>query len=242
MQKEENWFTSWFDSPYYHILYKDRDYREAELFMTHLTNYLNLPEQGTILDLACGKGRHAIFLNSLGYTVTGVDLSPNSIDYAKKFANKTLNFEVHDMSKPFNKSFDAVFNLFTSFGYFDQDEDNLNTLKSIQNNLNNTGFAVLDFMNVDYVINNLVPEEIKTINGIDFNIKRFLNEGYIIKEIRFNDEDQDYFFTEKVKAIRLDDFKAYFAEAKITLLDIFGDFKLNKYNNNTSERLIMIFK
>ena len=100
MQKEENWFTSWFDSPYYHILYKNRDYSEAELFMTHLTNYLNLPEQGTILDLACGKGRHAIFLNSLGYTVTGVDLSPNSIDYAKKFANKNSGVKIMHLGSP----------------------------------------------------------------------------------------------------------------------------------------------
>ena len=74
MQKEQqNWFASWFDTDYYHILYKDRDYDEAELFMNHLTNYLNIPEGGTILDLACGKGRHSVFLNDLGFDVTGAD-------------------------------------------------------------------------------------------------------------------------------------------------------------------------
>ena len=57
------WYSSWFDTPYYHILYKDRNYREAQIFMDNLTHYLNLPEKAKVLDLACGKGRHAIYLN-----------------------------------------------------------------------------------------------------------------------------------------------------------------------------------
>ena len=55
----KQWYASWFDTPYYHILYKDRDYKEAQQFMDTLTQYLNLPEQASVLDLACGKGRHS---------------------------------------------------------------------------------------------------------------------------------------------------------------------------------------
>jgi len=74
MTKEtKQWFASWFDTPFYHILYKDRDYKEAQAFMEKLTAYLNLPEDGKILDLACGKGRHSRYLNSIGYDVTGVE-------------------------------------------------------------------------------------------------------------------------------------------------------------------------
>ena len=87
------WYASWFDTPFYHILYKDRDYAEAENFMHNLTEYLNIPEGGKILDLACGKGRHSVYLNKIGYEVTGVDLSENSINHAKQFENKTLHFE-----------------------------------------------------------------------------------------------------------------------------------------------------
>ena len=86
--KEDNWFASWFDTEYYHILYKDRDYNEAQLFMDNLTQYLNLPEDAKILDLACGKGRHSVFLNELGYQVSGVDLSENSIKQLKKKVTK----------------------------------------------------------------------------------------------------------------------------------------------------------
>lgn len=70
----QNWFASWFDTPYYHILYKERNYREAQIFMDNLTHYLNLPEKAKVLDLACGKGRHAIYLNQLGFEVIGADL------------------------------------------------------------------------------------------------------------------------------------------------------------------------
>ncbi|MGB1309467.1 MAG: class I SAM-dependent methyltransferase, partial [Oceanihabitans sp.] len=96
LKTEKEWFASWFDSPFYHILYKDRDYTEAQQFMDNLTQYLNLPEKGKILDLACGKGRHSIYLNKLGYQVTGVDLSENSIAHAKQFENESLHFKVHD--------------------------------------------------------------------------------------------------------------------------------------------------
>ncbi|MBQ0769906.1 MAG: class I SAM-dependent methyltransferase, partial [Bizionia sp.] len=181
-ENTQQWYASWFDSPFYHILYKDRDHNEAEAFMFNLTNYLNIPEQGEILDLACGKGRHSVYLNSIGYNVTGVDLSENSIDYAKQFENETLHFEVHDMCKPYNKQFDGVFNLFTSFGYFDKEIDNLNTIKAIQADLNASGFGVIDFMNTEFVIDNLIAEDVKTVDGIDFLQKRRVENGYIIKD------------------------------------------------------------
>jgi len=238
----KQWYSSWFDTPFYHLLYKDRDHDEAQLFMDNLTNYLNLPEQGSILDLACGKGRHALYLNSLGYEVTGVDLSKNSIDYAKNFENELLHFEVHDMCVPYHKTFDAVFNLFTSFGYFENEVDNLKTIKAIQADINEFGFGVIDFMNVNHVIENLVPEDTKTVDGIEFHQKRYVKDGYIIKDISFISEGESYQFQERVKALKLSDFETLFEEAGVYLLDVFGDYKLRKFQKNTSERLVMIFK
>lgn len=242
MQKEtENWFTSWFDTPYYHILYEDRDYEEAIVFMNKLTGFLELKKGQTILDLACGKGRHAISLNELGYDVTGVDLSPASILYAKNYENATLHFDVHDMCKPYHKKFDAVFNLFTSFGYFENEYDNFRTLTAIKANLNLNGKAVIDFMNVKYIINNLVEKEIKTVNNITFHIHRYVKDGYIIKDISFKDNNENYFFTEKVKALTLEDFQAYFKKADIELLFTFGDYNLGPYDPDQSTRLILVF-
>ncbi len=241
-QKSKNWFASWFDTDYYHILYKDRDYEEAQQFMDNLTHYLNLPEKAKILDLACGKGRHSIYLNSLGFDVTGADLSENSIKEASKFSNETLHFKEHDMRVTFEEKYDAIFNLFTSFGYFENDADNLKTLISIKESLTEYGFAVIDFMNVDFVIENLVPSEIKTVDGIDFHIKRYVKDNHIYKEIDFEDKGVKFHFTEKVQALRLADFEAMMEEAGIYLLDVFGDYKLKNFYKNTSERLIMMFK
>ena len=237
----ENWYTSWFDSPYYHILYKNRGDKEAGLFMKNLTSFLKLSSSSTILDLACGKGRHSKYLNHLGYQVTGVDLSPQSIAYAKKFENENLFFDEHDMSKPYPKQFDAVFNLFTSFGYFEDEEDNLKTIKSIKSELNPKGFGVIDFLNSDYVQKHLVPSEIKIVDGVNFFIQRELKDGYILKNINFKHNKQEFNFTEKVKAISLLDFKDYFIEAGVNLIHCFGDYQLNEYNQETSSRLILIF-
>lgn len=237
-----SWFASWFDTPYYHILYKERNYREAQIFMDNLTHYLNLPKKAKVLDLACGKGRHAIYLNQLGFDVIGADLSENSITEASNNTNSSLHFQVHDMREKFEDKFDAIFNLFTSFGYFENDADNLKTLIAIKESLTEHGFAVIDFMNVNQVIANLVPEETKTVEGIDFHIKRFFKDGYIYKEIAFEDQGESFQFTEKVQALTLQDFQTMMEKAGIYLLDIFGDYKLKKFHKTESERLIMIFK
>jgi len=243
MKKQETeWFESWFDTAYYHTLYKDRDDTEAQAFMDTLTDYLNLPEGGKILDLACGKGRHSRYLNKIGFDVTGADLSENSINYAKQFENHRLKFEVHNMCNPYPKTFDAVFNLFTSFGYFDDDADNLRTIKAIKADLNEFGFGVIDFMNSEYVIDHLVPEEIKTVDGIDFYLKRYVENGYIIKDIAFTTDGKAYKFQERVRGFTLADFEVLFEQAEVNLLDVFGDYKLGKFNKKSSERLVMIFK
>ncbi len=243
MQKEtNNWYASWFDTPYYHILYKDRDYHEAQLFMDNLTAYLNLPSDAKILDLACGKGRHSIYLNKLGYDVTGADLSEHSIAEASKFENEKLHFMVHDMREPFPTQYDAIFNLFTSFGYFEDDTDNIKTLSSICKSLTEYGFGVIDFMNAEYVLKHLVPAETKTVEGIEFHIRRYVEDGHIFKEIDFEDKGEKYHFVERVQVLTLPDFEQLMEEAGIYLLDVFGDYKLRRFYKNESERLIMIFK
>lgn len=238
---EQNWFTSWFDTPYYHILYQDRNDIEAREFMRNLVDFLQLPKGSSILDLACGKGRHSIFLNELGYDVTGVDLSENSIAHAKQFENPTLRFHEHCMCEPVNRQFDAVFNLFTSLGYFEDEEDNLRSIQAIKKEILPGGFGVIDFMNVKKVIRNLVPSEVKTVKGINFNIARSVKNGYILKDIKFRDENEDHSYTEKVKALTLEEFHDYFERAGINLLHTFGNYQLEEFNESTSDRLILVF-
>ncbi|MEN8137758.1 MAG: class I SAM-dependent methyltransferase [Bacteroidota bacterium] len=234
------WFSSWFDTPYYHQLYNNRDFSEAEKFMTNLLDHLNLKKDSTILDLACGKGRHSIFLNRKGFRVKGVDLSKQSIEAAKKYENDNLKFAVHDMRNKLNENFDAVFNLFTSFGYFEDDADDIAVLETIKNSMNSSSIAVIDFMNSEKVIKNLVNSEVQKRGNLDFHIKRYVEHNIIHKNIKFRDKGIDFDFTEKVKAIRLDKFKDYFNRTGLKLVKTFGNYDLEGFSPETSDRLIMI--
>ena len=107
------WFEEWFDTPYYHILYNNRDYNEAENFLNLLTDFLKFKKNSKIIDLACGKGRHSVYLNKLGYDVLGLDLSEQSISFDKQFETESLKFQVHDMRNAIeSEPVDAVFNFF----------------------------------------------------------------------------------------------------------------------------------
>lgn len=237
----EEWFSSWFDTPYYHILYKDRNDQEAQQFIDNLTRYLNIAEDGKVLDLACGKGRHSVYLNALGYTVKGVDLSNQSIQQANQLANESLVFEVHDMRDSLSEQYDVILNLFTSFGYFETEEDDLKVLESIKNGLTEYGLGVIDFMNVQKVISTMIPNEVKEIDGITFTIKRFIEQRFIHKQIDFQDKGQQYSFTEKVKVLTFDDFDRLMNKAGMQIIDVFGDYKLGKFSKE-SDRLILVFK
>lgn len=237
---QQDWFSSWFNTPYYHILYKDRNDEEAQFFIRNITSFLKLNTNNHILDLPCGKGRHSKYLNSLGYKVTGGDLSKNSIEFAKSFENERLRFKVKDMREPFSKRYDAIFNLFTSFGYFENDDEEIRVLRNMKNGLHRDGVLVLDFLNVHYTTKNLVGSEKKIIEGIEFHISREISDGFIVKHIDFKDGNEKYKFTERVKYLDLFMFKNYFEKSGFQLKYIFGDYSLNAFNANTSQRLIMV--
>lgn len=238
----DSWFDTWFDSKYYHILYKERDDVDAQKFINQLTHYLNVEPNAKVLDIACGRGRHALYLHQLGYNVTGIDLSENSINFAKQFETKGLNFLVQDKRIPLNETFDLVLNLFTSFGYFDNEDEHVTFLKAIKAQINELGIGVIDFLNANFVKNNIIPEEVKIIENIEFHIQRSFQNNKIVKDIRFEDEGQKFHFQERVQAYELEDFERLLAKADLFLLETFGDYNLNKFYKQTSDRLVMIIK
>ena len=240
MNKKKDWFSSWFNTPYYHLLYKDRDDTDARVFMQNITAFLKLKPSTHILDLACGKGRHSVFLNSLGYKVTGADLSENNILFANSFANNQLRFVKHDMRDPIINKYDAIFNLFTSFGYFVDEDEDIKVLKNIKNGLKEGGIAVVDFLNVYDAKKNLVRNEVKSIEGIDFFINRKIENGFIIKEIEFTIKGEHHSYFERVKYLDKEKFISYFKNAGLKVNHIFGDYNLSPFDKETSNRLIFV--
>jgi len=239
----KDWFASWFDSPFYHKLYRHRDEHEAKTFMDNLIDFLALPEGSTILDLACGRGRHSIYLNSKGYDVTGVDLSRQSIKFAKKFENQHLKFIRHDMREIcHNAHFDAVLNMFTSFGYFATQEEDLKVVKSARCNLKTGGRLVIDFLNSYRVRKEMVETDIRTIEseGVMFRTAKKLDGDFIVKNIDFDYDGEHYHFEERVRALHLEDFSGYFAKANLKQVALFGDYALNPFQEEESERMIFV--
>jgi SAM-dependent methyltransferase len=237
----EKWYQNWFNSPYYHILYHQRNDDEAEFFIDNLLNHLKTSSDAKLLDIACGRGRHSIYLNKKGFDVTGIDLSYANIKYARQFENENLHFFVHDMRYLFYINyFDVCFNLFTSFGYFDTEKDHINSLKVFRKSLTKDGLLVLDFFNSEKIVRNLKKEEVKHIDGIDFYITKTIDEGKIIKSITFNHRQQHFSFQEEVKALSMKDFERMFELSGFEIRGYFGDYSLNEFDPEKSDRLIFI--
>ncbi len=239
IENSDHWFTEWFNTPYYQILYKHRDDNEAQFFMDNLLTHWSFPKNTKVLDAPCGTGRHSIYLNKKGFNVTGIDLSKTMITEAKPFICRKLKFDEHDMREVYKEeSFDVVLNLFTSFGYFESGE-NQQTINAFSKSLKKGGTLLIDFMNVKKVLLGLVEEEIKTVEGIKFHINRFIDGNYIVKRIEFTDKGKQHKYCEKVKVITLSDFDTYLKKAGLTTVNLFGDYSLNDFDATKSDRLII---
>ncbi|HMX40581.1 MAG TPA: class I SAM-dependent methyltransferase [Saprospiraceae bacterium] len=234
------WFEQWFDSPYYHLLYQQRDDIEAQGMVRHFAQALDLPAGARVLDLACGKGRHSRFLAELGYDVTGLDISPQSIDFARQYEHEHLAFYQHDMRLPFRINyFDAVLNMFTSFGYFEHDREHVKTLQQVGKALRPGGHFLLDYFNAEWVRAHLVAEDVRVAGGIEFRQKRRIEAGHVYKTIDFQADGRVYTFTERVRLFSLGDFERMFAAAGLRVQRTYGDYDLAAFVPDASPRLIV---
>ncbi len=238
-----DWFENWFDSRYYHILYKNRDNKEATMLINNLLHRFKFNKNTAFLDLACGTGRHSVYLNKKGFKVEGVDLSIKSLEQAKKNENKTLQFYCEDIRNFSKKNhYNVILNLFTSFGYFQNESDNKKVFQNIHASLKNQGLFILDFFNPHQVIAKLKTHETKTIDKVRFEIKKRHDEKFVYKEICVTDKKNKHTFTEKVQLINKEQFINYTTDLNMKLLNSFGDYHLNNYDQQNSERLILVFQ
>lgn len=238
---EKEWFTDWFDSSYYHLLYQHRDENEAEKFLASLVAEINLPKGMKVLDVACGRGRHAKILQKFGFDVTGIDLSENNIAFARQFENEHLHFVRWDMRHTFRPAyFDAAVNLFSSFGYLPSDEDNLLALKAIAANLKPNGVLVLDYMNAEWVVKHMKHREIIQRGNIQFHIQKKVSNGLVVKTIQFlNEEGTNFEFEEKLRIIHLQTFQKLCKDAALVIENVWGDYDLQSFHAASSPRIIL---
>jgi SAM-dependent methyltransferase len=243
-QEKKEWFESWFDSPYHQLLYRNRNTEEAHALVDRLFDFLNIKPECKILDIACGDGRHAYYMQQKGHDVTGIDLSEQRIGRALTLANDKLHFYRHDMRNVFRANYyDYAFNFFTSFGYFQQYRDNIIAADAFSKALKPGGKLVLDYMNIEVVAAQLVPAEQKVVDGISFGIRRYMEGNKVVKEITVTDkEGRVRQHEERVSGFGLEAFQEIFADSGLKITHVFGDYALNAFDKHSSPRLIMVFE
>ena len=137
-------------------------------------------------------------------------------------------------------NFDIVTNLFTSFGYFDDTLDDQKAINSMSDNLKKEGLLLIDFMNIKKVIMTLVANEIKVIENVKFKISRKITDNHIIKKINIEDEESIFEHQEKVHFLTLFDFTEMLEKANMKIINLFGDYDLNNFDELKSDRLIIL--
>lgn len=239
--------SEWYEKSFgedYLIVYRHRDFCGARHEVEQMIGWLELPQGAKVLDLCCGMGRHSLALAEAGYEVTGVDLSETLLREARAQAGaRAVTWVQSDMrSLPLPGGFDAVVNLFTSFGYFEEDEEQVKVLREIYRMLKPGGRFIIDFLNPAYVIRHLVPHSTREDGDNLIDESRRIEDGYVKKDIiltsRGNDTPRKYH--ERVKLYPLETFRRLIAAAGLLLENVHGNYDEGEYDEEHSKRMIFV--
>ena len=238
------WYKDWFRDANYNMVYEHRDEEEAERMLNLIEHTIGHDASRRVLDLGCGSGRHTIAFAKRGYPdVTGVDLSPALLREAREECDKLqlhIRFFERDMRDVPDESFDLILNLFTSFGYFEKDEENSNVIENAAKHLSPTGWFILDFLNSHWVREHFVThDERMAANGIRIEQSRWIENNRIEKRVLIRDKQEAKEYIESVRLFELLDFQHMFADAKLTIRHCFGTYTGQPFEAETSPRLIM---
>ncbi len=243
---KSEWFKDWFNTEEYLNVYKHHNEADAEDHIKLILDNVSIPGDAKILDMACGSGRHAILLARKKYNVTAVDLSENLLSIARQTSeveNLAINF-IHSDIRNFNsiKKYDLILNLFTSFGYFQTDEENFSILKKAYDLLKVNGYFVLDYFNSKFLIDNLVEFSTEVIDGGIISQQRSIKDSRIVKKILIDKKDEHSEYEESVRMFSKDELTNELINIGFDIYRTFGDFFGNEFNPHSSPRLILICK
>jgi len=159
---EKEWFQDYFDSSYSELILDSIKEEFTNEQVSMLETLLELKPSDKVLDLFCGKGRHAIPLARKGFQVTAVDLVPEYIETIQNISEMeklNINTIVRDARTiNFEKEFNKAYLMFTSFGYF-SDAENLELLHTIHKSLKKSGLLLIDIENRDYIVKHFIHEK-----------------------------------------------------------------------------------
>lgn len=238
------WYIKSFQDDYLKI-YSHRTDEAAKEEVNRITSLLHMDIINKhVLDLCCGNGRHSRQLAKLGFQVTGIDLSTVLLQEAEHKNDdnsiRYLHKDVRDL--PFKEEFDYVLNLFTSFGYFEQVEENMKVFTSIYNSLKQNGEFLIDFLNPGYVKNTLVPYSERTVDDLIIIEKRRIEGKKVCKDIEVQQGEQIRTYQEQVNLFEYEEMESMIQHSGLEVTKVYGDFEQRSYNALESPRMIIIGK
>ena len=217
------WFAEWFGEEYL-ALYPHRDEVDAGHLVQLLGRLIGWGTGWRVLDICCGPGRHARALDAAGLTVTGLDLSAVLLRRARRVTNAPL-VRADIRALPVRaQSMDASLNLFTSFGYFDTDEEHATALAGMVGTVRRGGWFVLDFLNAELVASRIAEGEGALEAGEGgVQLRRYRTAGgrHVVKEIILADGRR---FQERVRLFTATELGAMLARAGAVVRHCFGDY------------------
>lgn len=237
------WFEEWFNSEEYLYLYKHRNEEDARDLFNLIIKNTALQKSSRVLDLACGAGRYSILFAKHSFDVTGVDLSKNLLSIAKENSSRlglNINFINQDLRKlNLPEKFHLVINLFTSFGYFQTDEENQKVINFVYNYLIDNGYFILDFFNTVHLRKNLIPVSYdKLADGVIKQERKF--EGNrIVKRVLVFRSGQEKIFYESIRAYCKEELVKLLSLSGFNILKVFGDYHGLEFEERTSPRIII---
>jgi SAM-dependent methyltransferase len=216
------WFEEWFGEDYLR-LYPHRDDADAERAVTLIGRTVGLQRGWRVLDVACGAGRHARAFMSAGARCFGLDLSATLLRMARQVTNAPLIRADMRWLPVRPASMDLTVNLFTSFGYFEQDAEHTAALNEMISTVRPGGWFVIDFLNPAAVRRQLVPEETVDLPGQKVRVSRSVSADgrYVCKRIRAPAGKQ---YVERVRLFEPEQISHMLQTAGVNVRDRFGDY------------------
>lgn len=240
------WFEEWFESEEYLTVYKHRNNEEAEILISFILGKVNLSGEAKVLDLGCGAGRHALILAKMGFQVTGVDQSAKLLSVAESEAKKNglqAKFIKDDIrTVPFSEKFNLILNVFTSFGYFESDEDNFALFTNVEKLLSEDGVFVFDFFNTEYLKRNLIPFSKDVIDDMVIEQSRKIEGNNVVKDIVLFKNGNRKNYRESVRLYSKKELMNALDKNNLSAEKIFGNYTGEAFDEKSSSRLILLCK
>jgi len=235
---EPEWFAKWFGEDYLTV-YPHRDGKEADEVIGFLHSRFAGRRIDRVLDLACGSGRHSRALGKRWWT-TGLDLSEALLAVARREAKDACYVRGDMRILPFRPaSFSLVVNLFTSFGYFSEEEVHRQVLREVNEAMEPGGAFVLDYLNAEQVVRTLSPSDERIVNGVVVEQSRRVTADGRFVEKRITMRGKGKSFIERVRLFSRDDLEQLLGESGFEVEEVFGDYSGSPWTP-ASERAMFV--